>query len=113
MSHDHVRAIVNTAPERHTETAKLLLWLVDPASLAAWTQAARVLPPRAEALKHWSHSPFTPFASRLLTHAQLAPSGEVLNVVGPLLHQALDDVLNSRATPSDAALLAAQTLANR
>jgi len=104
-------AIVNTAPERHTAAAQLLLWLVDPAQLAPWTQAAQVLPPRAAALTKWGTSPFSPFAGNILTHAQLLPAAEILSAVGPPLHQALDDVLNGRATPAAAALLAAQTLA--
>jgi len=106
-------AIVNTAPERHTLAAELLLWLIDPAQLSAWTQAARVLPPRVEALDQWETSPLGPVTSDLLTHAELTPSAEVLSLIGPPLHQALIDVLNGQATPSDAAVLAAQTLAER
>jgi len=105
-------AIVNTAPERHTLAAELLLWLIEPAQLSAWTQAARVLPTRPEALEQWEASPFAPVANNILAHAELTPSAEVLSRVGPPLHQALLDVLNGQATPSDAAVLAAQTLTN-
>jgi ABC-type glycerol-3-phosphate transport system substrate-binding protein len=107
-------AIVNSAPEQHTLTADLLLWLTQPAQLSAWTQAAHMLPPRSKALDQWKASPLTPVATLrdILTHAELVPSAEVLSLVGPPLHQALTDVLNGQATPSDAAVLAAQTITN-
>ena len=107
-------AIVNAAPERHTLAADLLLWLTQPAQLSAWTQAAQVLPPRSKALDQWEASPLIPVATLrdLLTHAELVPSAEVLSLVGPPLHQALTDVLNGQATPSDAAVRAAQTITN-
>ena len=105
-------AIVNTAPARQPLTAELMLWLTDPAQLAPWTLAARVLPPRASALAGWGDSPLAPFASNVLIHAQLQPSAEILAVVGPPLRQALDDVLNGRADPLTAATQAAQSVAS-
>lgn len=106
-------AIVNTAPERHTLAAELVLWLIDPAQLSAWTQAAQVLPPRSKALNQWEKSPLASFANNVLAHAELVPSADVLSLIGPPLHQALNDVLNAQATPADAAVLAVQTIAKR
>jgi ABC-type glycerol-3-phosphate transport system substrate-binding protein len=104
-------ALVNTTGERRAAAAELLRWLTAPPRLASWTLAARVLPPRAEALRGWATNPLTPFAADVLTHAQLQPPDEVLAVVGPPLRQALDDVLNGRATPFAAAVSASQAVA--
>jgi ABC-type glycerol-3-phosphate transport system substrate-binding protein len=106
-------ALVNTAPEHRTLARELLLWLSDAPQLGRWTLAERVLPPRASALAAWGAAPLAPFASAVLTHAQLQPSAEVLAVVGPALRQALDDVLNNRLTPLAAAAQAAQTVSGR
>jgi hypothetical protein len=46
----------------------------------------------------------------VVTQAQLQPNAAVLGVVGPLLRQALADVLNGRATPFTAATQAAEAV---
>ncbi len=103
-------AVVNKTAD-HTSALELLRWLTDPAQLSEWTLAAQVLPPRAKALAGWGDSPFVPLASDVLVHAQPQPSAEILARVGPLLRQALDDVLSGRATPFTAAAAAAQSVA--
>jgi ABC-type glycerol-3-phosphate transport system substrate-binding protein len=104
---------VNTAPEHRALAGELLLWLTDPERLARWTLAENVLPPRAAALAAWGAAPLAPFASAVLTHAQLQPPAEVLAVIGPALKQALADTLSGRLTPLAAAAQAAQSVAAR
>jgi hypothetical protein len=87
-----------------------LTWLNDPAQLAAWTQAARVLPTRSSALAGWPASPRAVFAGQIMTKAQLKPSDAMLAKIGPPLQQALADVLNDRATPLSAATSAEQVI---
>lgn len=94
-----------------TPAVELLRWLNAPEQLAAWTSAADLLPPRAQAVAAWPASSRTRFADNLLRHAQLQPSAEVLARVGLPLHQAMDDVLNGRLTPTAAAHAAAQAIA--
>jgi ABC-type glycerol-3-phosphate transport system substrate-binding protein len=103
-------AIVNARPEKHAEAAALVEWLTTAERLAAWTHAVGVLPPRADSLAHWPAAPQTTLAAALLTHAQLQPPAATLNIVGPPLQQALNAVLNDRATPLSAAALAAQSV---
>ncbi|MGH2521313.1 MAG: ABC transporter substrate-binding protein [Anaerolineales bacterium] len=105
-------AIVNVVPERAALAAELLAWLTAPQQLSEWTQAAQVLPPRASALDGWTTEIVASEADSVLTRARLLPSPEVLNRVGPPLRQALDDVLNGRATPLAAANAAAQAVAS-
>ncbi|MGQ0601962.1 MAG: extracellular solute-binding protein [Anaerolineales bacterium] len=101
-------ALVNKGSDS-ARAAELLNWLTTPARLAEWTRAARVLPPRADTLAAWDTDAFSPLAAALLTNAQLQPPAAVLDRLGPLLVQALDDVLNNRATPEAAARAVAQT----
>lgn len=104
-------AIVNVAPARAMLCAELLAWLTAPAQQAPWTEAAKVLPTRAGTLAGWKSQRLAPFVSDVVTHAQLQPSAATLAVVGPALRQALDDVLNGRATPFSAATLAVEAVA--
>lgn len=94
----------------YTPAAELLDWLTDPARLTPWTLAAQVLPTRAAVLAGWKDAPAAPLAAAVATRAQLLPADQTLEQVGPVLRQALDDVLRSRATPNAAAERAAQEL---
>jgi len=104
-------AIVNTQPEHEAAAAALVTWLTDPQHLADWTQAAGLLPVRTTVLARWPASPRTAFADQVLAQAQLPPPAQVVSVIGPVLQQALADVLNDRATPVSAAAVAVQTIA--
>ncbi len=103
-------ALVNTATSHPTAAFDLAAWLSASEQLAAWTQAARVLPPRSTALALWSDASVTPWASAVLTHAQLQPPAGALAVVGPLLQKALTNVLASQTTPFTAASTASQAV---
>jgi multiple sugar transport system substrate-binding protein len=105
-------AVVNTPAARQAESVELVAWLIEPGRLAAWTEAARVLPPRSQALAQWEAGSLKPFLADILMRAQTQPSAETLARIGPPLRQALDDVLSGRATPFTAATTAAQSVAN-
>jgi ABC-type glycerol-3-phosphate transport system substrate-binding protein len=102
-------AVVNKGADE-AAALELLNWLSDSARMAEWTKAARVLPTRASALEGWGSTPFTPLAADVLTRARLQPPTRLLEVVGPALQKAADDVLNGRATSTEAATAAAQSL---
>jgi multiple sugar transport system substrate-binding protein len=110
LAHGWSWAIVNTQPERHADAAALLTWLTDPAQLAAWTQAAGVLPTRSSVLAGWTSSPRAVFAGEVMANAQLKPTDAVLTKIGPPLQQALADVLNDRTTTALAAASVEQAL---
>jgi maltose-binding protein MalE len=100
-------ALVNTGRD-YTPAAELLNWLTATTQLGQWTRAARVLPPRSAVLAMWGDDPQAPLAAALLTSAQLQPPAAVLDKLGPLLQTALEDVLNDRAAPNEAANTVAQ-----
>ncbi len=103
-------ALVNKG-EDLAGAAELLNWLASPARQAAWTLAAGWLPTRAATLTAWGEAPFVPLAAEALTRAQWEPPPRVRDLVGPLLRQAVADVLNGRATPEAAARTVVAALA--
>ncbi len=106
-----VLALVTREPRRQAATLRLLQWLVSPENNGALTQAVRVLPGRSAALSTWDQAdPYTGFIREQLADAQAPPPTSVLNIVGPPLRKAIEDVLAGRATPTDAAQTAVTSL---
>jgi hypothetical protein len=67
-----------------------------------------MLPARAAALAQWDQAdPYTAFIGNQLAQAQALPSAAIRNVVSPVLRTAIEDVLARRATPIEAARMAA------
>lgn len=97
-------AIVTRDPRRQVAAMKLIQSLLSPDRSGAWTKAAKVLPGRSSALQQWDQTnPYTAFIGDQLQRATALPSASIMNVVGPALRKAIDDVLSGRATPDDAA----------
>jgi maltose-binding protein MalE len=97
-------AVVTRDARRQAAVARLLQYLLAAPTSSAWTQAAGVLPGRQSALDTWDQaSPYTSFIRDQLLQAQAAPPAAVLNVIGPALRKAVDDVLTGRASPGEAA----------
>ena len=70
-----------------------------------------MLPGRLSALSQWDQThPYTGFIRDQLLRAQAAPSAAILNVIGPVLRKAIDDVLTGKAAPTDAAQAAVTTV---
>ncbi len=106
-----VLALVTREPRRQAAALRLLQWLVSPENNGALTQAVRVLPGRSAALSTWDQAdPYTGFIREQLADAQAPPPTSVLNIVGPPLRKAIEDVLAGRATPTDAAQTAVTSL---
>lgn len=104
-------AIVTREPRRRVAAMKLIAALLSPDRSGAWTQAAKVLPGRVSALAQWDQTnPYTRFIGDQLQRAIAAPSTAIMNIVGPALRTAIDDVLSNRATPIDAAQAAVITV---
>jgi ABC-type glycerol-3-phosphate transport system substrate-binding protein len=104
-------AIVTSDPARQNIAGQLLTWLTQPEFLGPWTHALGMLPSTKSGLSHWPEGVETAIVSNLVTVAQPQPFGETLAIFGPPLHAAVKAVL-SGATPSSAALAAAQTIQN-
>jgi ABC-type glycerol-3-phosphate transport system substrate-binding protein len=104
-------AIVTKDPRRQAAAARLLQHLLSPQNNGEWTCAAGVLPGRAAALAQWDQSnPYTTFAGEQLARAQPLPPAAIRNAISPVLRKAIEDVLAGRATPAEAARLAAATI---
>ncbi len=104
-------AIVTREPRRQIAAMKFIQALLAPENNGAWTQAAHVLPGRISALQHWDQTnPYTSFVAGQLQQAIAAPPPTIMNVIGPALRTAIDDVLSNRASPSDAAATAVDTV---
>jgi ABC-type glycerol-3-phosphate transport system substrate-binding protein len=101
-------AVVAKDPRRQEAAARLIQQLVSPENNGEWTRLAGMLPARAAALAQWDQAdPYTAFIGNQLAQAQALPSAAIRNVVGPVLRTAIEDVLARRATPIEAARMAA------
>ncbi len=111
IAHGWALAIVTRDARRQASAARLIQWLTSPPNNGAWTQAAALLPARASSFTQWDQSdPYTGFVHDQLQQARAAPPMSIMNVIGPALRKAIDDVLSGRATPDAAALLAVTTV---
>jgi len=104
-------AVVNTDLSQQAAALTLLRWLTAPEQLSAWARAAQVLPPRARALTAWSDDPALPALEDIAWQARVMPPTKTMTRLGPLLKQAIDDVLNNRVQPFAAANRVIETLA--
>lgn len=105
-------ALVAREAERQQAVLELFQWLIDPEFLGSWTLAAGLLPPTPETLQRWPLGSTSSLASRMVTAALPAPTAETAATFGPPLQQAVLSVLSGQATPAEAALAAAQSVAN-
>lgn len=97
-------ALVTTDPTRQAQALALLDWLIAAERSAQWTRAAGYLPGTRSALQQWAVSNADRMMLRnLLEAAVAAPRPEVLTEVGPIIQEAMEAVLNGRATPQEAA----------
>ncbi|MGE5138693.1 MAG: hypothetical protein ACM3JD_04465, partial [Rudaea sp.] len=104
-------AIVATDPAHRAAAGQLLSWLDDPARLAEWTNAAQLVPARRSALSASSiPQDYADFLRGLLDSGMAAPTLSQRAPYEAGWHTALQSVLRGQATPSEAALRAAQTL---
>ncbi|HEY71444.1 MAG TPA: carbohydrate ABC transporter substrate-binding protein [Anaerolineae bacterium] len=103
-------AVVPHDSTRHTLAVELLEWLSDPTFLGPWTDALNLLPPTGAALAAWPDSSKASIASRLVLKAQTRPTDEILDVFGPLLQDAINQILLGTTTPEEAAATVIQAL---
>jgi ABC-type glycerol-3-phosphate transport system substrate-binding protein len=83
---------------------QLVDWLTASDHNALWTQAAGYLPVTRSALRLWEVSEDERTVLRgLLEAAMPPPRPVVMDAIGPPMQQALESLLNGRATPEEAA----------
>jgi ABC-type glycerol-3-phosphate transport system substrate-binding protein len=104
-------AMVAEDPARQDFAMLLIDWLSAPDHNALWTQAAGYLPVTRSALRLWNVSEEERTVLRdLLESAMPPPRPAVMEAIGPPMQQALESVLNGRATPDEAAASALERM---
>jgi ABC-type glycerol-3-phosphate transport system substrate-binding protein len=104
-------AIATGDPARQSLAMLLFNWFIAPDRNGQWTQAAGYLPGTRSALRQWDISSADRAALRGVMDATVpAPPAEVMDVVGPVMQEALKAVLQGRATPEEAAASAVESL---
>ena len=98
-----VWALTATDPDRQALAAQLAEFLTTSEYLAAWTEAARLIPPRPGALTLWEAPQSRALLEQIAPTAQLLPSRKVLDAVGPALHPAVTGILKAETDPITAA----------
>ncbi len=106
-------ALVAADPARQAVALELMRWLTASDKLGEWTMAVGMLPTRGKALARWPDADLRAIAGEALTAAQPMPSPSLLNVLGPPITTAVQDVLAGRSSAEAAANAAAQAIAGR
>jgi maltose-binding protein MalE len=97
-------------PAQQALSAELAEFLIAGEFLAEWTAAAGYIPVRPSAAAGWNNMSLGTFVDEVAASARLTPSRDVLNILGPILQQAVVDVLKEQADPISAALTAVESL---
>ena len=106
-------AVVTRKDLAQEATVDLVEWLSDPFFLGPWSHALGMLPPNQFALEAWPDGPGSTLAGQLVRIAQPMPVDAVLDVAGPAIQTAVDDVLSGAMSPQEAALQAATEIGGR
>ncbi len=97
-------------PERREITLKLLEHLVDEQFQANWTVASGYLPVRPSSMSAWQNQIIVSLLSQVTLSAQSQPTDEVIEILGPILKEAVNQVLSGQSTPFQASRSAAEKL---
>lgn len=105
-----VWALANPQADRHSLSVDLAEFLTEGEFLAGWTAESGYLPPRGDALSGWSNASLRGLAQRVIESAVVLPPNDVLAAVGPVLQEAVLNVLRQESDPETAAREAAERL---
>lgn len=96
-------ALAGSNSENQTLSVELAEFLSDSRFLTKWNQAVGNLPTRPTALSSWNDALSKIRLTQIAESANLVPSQELLNVVGPLFTEAVLSVINGEQPPIEAA----------
>jgi ABC-type glycerol-3-phosphate transport system substrate-binding protein len=104
-------AMVTEDAGRQAQVMTLFNWLIAPERNAQWTRAAGYLPSTPAALRLWDVAEGDRIALQGLGEAAVpAPSPEVMDVIEPVMREAVESVLTGKASPEEAAAAAVESL---
>jgi multiple sugar transport system substrate-binding protein len=95
-----VWALASPQSERQELAAQLAEFLTDSKFIAAWTEAAGYLPPRASALANWTDSTQRSLVSQVVATAHLSPSSDVLASLAEPLREATVKIIQVQGDPA-------------
>jgi len=104
--------VTDPLPERRELTTHLAEWLVDPAFLGAWTEAAGYLPTRPSALMVWQDGSLKAVLSQVALSTRARPSNDILFILGPVVRDAVLSVIRMESDPVTAASTASQRISS-
>jgi ABC-type glycerol-3-phosphate transport system substrate-binding protein len=90
---------------------ELAEYLADAGFLAEWSQAAGYLPVRPSSLDQWNNFNERDLAEQFALAAQLRPANDLTFSLGPVLQEAVRQVLTRQSDSLQAAEAAAERLA--
>ena len=105
-----VWALTQPGADQQADGIKLAEFLLQDDFLGLWSQAARVLPTRTQALALWQDQSLQTIIRQIAQAAQIRPSNEVLSSLESVLKNATIAVIAENAEPAAAALKAAEDL---
>jgi ABC-type glycerol-3-phosphate transport system substrate-binding protein len=111
LANGWVWALASPDPEHQSLSAELAEFLTDSVFLAEWNSALGYLPPRPSSLPNWKPIPMRSLANQVSIAANLIPSTDVINSLGPPLQEATVEVLKLQIEPLTAAEIAAESIA--
>ncbi|MCX7681613.1 MAG: extracellular solute-binding protein [Anaerolineae bacterium] len=98
-------------PARQKLALLLLNWLIAPEHNGRWSRVAGYLPATHSALREWRISDRDRSALRRIMEAAVPPPPDaIVATVGPVLQEAVEEVLLGQASPEEAAARAVQRL---
>lgn len=103
-------ALASPDPVRRETAAHLAVFLADGQFLARWSEAAGTLPTRPTSLAAWTSQGRQALLSQVILSARAEPNDELLLVIGPVLKDAVLQVIQSGADPGSTAEAAARRL---
>lgn len=105
-----VWALASARNDRLDEGAALAEYLVEPAFLARWSEAAGFLPSRTTALAAWEDLALAAILEEVALSSQLEPATDLMIQIGPVLQSATLQILKDQIAPHAAAQAAVDSL---
>ena len=103
-------AVTDPYEERIETDLALLSTLIQPDFQAGWIESAGYLPVRPSSLEAWEQPRQMALLSQATISAVSQPGNEILNLFGPVLSEAVYNVITGAVQPAEAARLAAEKI---
>lgn len=110
MADGWVWCLTDPQVDRRALSVKLAETLVTSEYLADWTEAAGYLPTRPSALATWANPSLSAPLQEILINARLRPENEIVDNLGPVLQEAVLQVLEKHMDAATAAKQAAEKI---